>query len=83
MEKRNEFINLNGHIVPKPEGVDYSLQAGKIYSLVYNRSEGDLYIEETKDFDFPEVYYQTTTDKKFVKRVIDTYKKTDKIFAPL
>ena len=79
MEKRNEFINLNGHIVPKPEGVDYSLQAGKIYSLVYSRSEGDLYIEETKDFDFPEVYYQTTTDKKFVKRVIDTYKKTDKL----
>lgn len=79
MEKRNEFINLNGHIVPKPEGVDYSLQAGKVYSLVYSRGEGDLYIEESKPFEFPKVYYQTPQDKKFAKRVLDTYKKTDKL----
>ena len=79
MEKRNEFINLNGHIVPKPEGIDCSLQAGTVYTLMYSRGQGDLYIEESKAFEFPKVYYQTPTDKKFVKRVIDTYKKTDKL----
>ena len=79
MEKRNEFINLNGHIVPKPEGIDCSLQSGKIYNLIYSRGDGDLYIEETKDFEFPKVYYQTDTDKKFVKRTLDTFKKTDKL----
>ena len=79
MEKRNEFINLNGHIVPKPEGVDYSLAPNKIYTLMYSRQDGDLFIEESKDFEFPKVYYQTNKDKKFVKRVLDTYKKTEKL----
>ena len=79
MEKRNEFINLNGHIVPKPEGTDYSLQPGTVYSLIYSRGDGDLYIEESKKFEFPSVYYQTNSDKKFTKRVLDTFKKTDKL----
>lgn len=79
MEKRNEFINLNGHIVPKPEGIDCTLEAGVVYSLMYDRAAGDLYIEQSKDFEFPKTYYQTPTDKKFAKRVLDTYKKTTKL----
>ena len=83
MEKSNvnnsNFVNSNGHILPKPFGTDYDLEPGKVYTLIHDR---DLYMEylvEDKDFEFPAVYYLNDKDKKFIDRVINTYKKTDKM----
>ena len=78
-KKTNNFINVNGHIVPKPEGLDCTLEAGKIYALLYDRASGDLYLEEDKPFEFPKVYYLTDKDKKLISKSLDTFKKTDKM----
>lgn len=81
MEKKNnsQFINISGHIVPKPEGLDCSLECGKVYSLMYDRTSSDLYFEEDKDFEFPKTHYQSDSDKKLIKKTLDTFNKTDKM----
>ena len=78
-KKNNSFINVNGHIVPKPEGLDYSLESGKVYTLLFDKAAGDLYLEEDKDFEFPEVYYQNESDKKLIDRSIKTFNSTSKL----
>ena len=78
-KKNNQFINISGRIVPKPEGLDCSLKCGKVYSLVWDRNENDLYITEDKEFEFPKKYYQSDFDKRLIKKSIDTFTKTDKM----
>ena len=73
------FINVNGKITPKPIGLDYDLENSKVYELIYDREVGTNYIREDKDFEFPEKYYQEDDDKKFINRVINTFKNTDKM----
>ena len=40
--KNNDFLNINGHIVPKPEGMDCVLEEGKVYSLLRDKGTDDL-----------------------------------------
>lgn len=70
--KTTQFININGQIVPKPEGIDCTLIPGKVYTLKQNR-DYDLFLEEDKDFEFPEQYYLSDDDNKFIKKVINMY----------
>lgn len=82
MEKKtikSEFIQYNGHIIPKPEGMDCCLEPGKVYSLLHDKMEGLEYLEEDKNFEFPKTYYLSDKDKKFISKSIDTFKKTDKM----
>ena len=81
MEKKtnSNFVNHNGHIIPKPFGEDYQLEKGKVYTLVHDR---DLYIDylvEDKDFEFPATYYLNDKDTKFINKTIDTFNKTEKM----
>lgn len=78
-KKNNQFISLNGRIVPKPEGLDYELVLGKVYSLVYNNGDGENYLVEDKDFEFPANYYQTESDKKLITKSIKTFNETEKM----
>lgn len=77
--KNNNFLNVNGHIIPKPEGLDCSLEAGKVYTLLYDRSTDGLYLEEDKPFEFPKTYYLGDLDKKLIRKSLDTFEKTDKM----
>lgn len=77
--KNNSFINIEGHIVPKPEGLDCSLEAGKVYSLIREKGTEDLYLEEDKAFEFPKTYYLGDSDKKLISKALDTFEKTDKM----
>lgn len=77
--KTNNFININGHIVPKPEGLDYSLESGKVYALLRDKAADDLYLEEDKDFEFPKTYYQSESDKRLINRSLSAFKTTDKL----
>lgn len=80
MAKNNnaQFITLEGRIFPKPEGTDYSLTSGKVYVLRQDRNY-DVFLEEDKAFEFPEKYYLSKDDEKFINKVITTYNKTDKL----
>lgn len=82
MEKKtnkSSFIKHNGQIIPKPEGLDYSLVNGKVYSLVYDREVGGNYLIEDKDFEFPTTYYLDDKDNKFISRTINTFQNTAKM----
>lgn len=78
-KKTNNFLNINGHIVPKPEGLDCALQPGKVYSLMRNKGEDSLYLEEDKAFEFPKTYYLGDSDKKLINKALDTFEKTEKM----
>ena len=73
------FIQNNGHIIPKPEGMDYSIVPGKVYSLVRLKGEDIECLEEDKDFEFPTTYYLNKKDYKFIDKCISTYNKTEKM----
>lgn len=83
MEKTNKnssnFVNSNGHIIPKPFGTDYELKPGKVYTLVHDRDLYMEYLEEDKDFEFPKTYYLNDKDNKFINKTIDTFNKTEKM----
>jgi len=81
MEKTNKktFIKFNNQIVPKPEGIDYDLIPGKVYDLLETRDTDGPFLEETADFKFPDDYYLSKEDKKFINKTIDAYNRTDKM----
>jgi SpoVK/Ycf46/Vps4 family AAA+-type ATPase len=82
MEKQNKsnaFVNDNGHIIPKPFGIDYDLVPGKVYTLVHDRDLYTDYLVEDKDFEFPKKYYLNDKDIKFINKTIDTFNKTEKM----
>jgi hypothetical protein len=78
-KKNNSFISHNGHIIPKPEGLDCSLECGKVYDMLHSRDMDYNYLEETKDFEFPATYYLTESDKKLIKKAVNTFNNTDKM----
>ena len=78
-KQTNSFININGKIVPKPEGLDYTLESKKVYVLLRDKGEDSCYLEEDKDFEFPKTYYENSTDNKLIKRAIATFNSTDKM----
>lgn len=78
-KKNNQFINLNGRIVPKPEGLDYELVSGKVYDLIYSKDTFDNFLTESKPFEFPINYYQTESDKKLITKAVKTFNETEKM----
>lgn len=78
-KKNNSFLNVDGHIVPKPDGLDCSLEPGKVYALLRDKGADELYLEEDKAFEFPKVYYLGDDDKKLISKSISTFEKTDKM----
>lgn len=82
MEKNKNngnFVNSNGHIIPKPFGTDYELEPGKVYTLTHDRDLYMDYLVEDKDFEFPKTYYLNDKDNKFINKTIDTFTKTEKM----
>lgn len=79
MESKTSFVKYNNQITPVPNGTNYSLIAGKIYTLNADKYSDIMYLQEDKDFEFPEKYYLTDADIKFIDKVVGTFDKTDKL----
>lgn len=78
MESKYSFIKNGDNIIPIPSGKNYTLKAGKIYEL-HNTAMGEPCLSEIDSFIFPEDYYLSEADKKFMSKVINTYNNTDKL----
>lgn len=80
MKKDNvSFIKYNDQIVPKPFGEDYTLECGKVYTLIEDSRIDELYLKEDKPFEFPEKYYLGDDDKRFIKKVVNTFNNTSNL----
>lgn len=78
MESKYSFIKNGDNIMPIPSGNNYKLKAGKVYEL-HNTSMDDPCLSEIDAFIFPEDYYLSESDEKFMNKIINTYRKTDKL----
>lgn len=79
MESKTSFVKYNNQITPVPAGVEYELIAGKVYTLNRDKYSDVMYLEEDKDFEFPEKYYLTDIDNAFIDKVINTFDNTNKL----
>lgn len=79
MKKINSFIKNGEQITPKPQGFDYELINGKIYTLIEDHYTDELYLKESEAFIMPTKYYQNKDDVRFISKVINTFTNTEKI----
>lgn len=73
------FVKYNDNIVPKPYGFDYDLIPGKVYTLIENSYTDEIFLKEDKEFEFPNNYYLSEQDNKFVDKVLNTFNNTDSL----
>jgi SpoVK/Ycf46/Vps4 family AAA+-type ATPase len=78
MESKFSFIKSGDNITPVPSGINYTLKAGKVYEL-HNTQMDEPCLSEIDSFVFPEDYYLSDSDEKFMDKIVNTYRKTDKL----
>ena len=79
MESKYKFIKNNNNIIPIPSGNEYELKPGKIYELHNEERLDTCVLEEVDDFIFPEKYYLSDSDEKFMDKCVSTFNKTNKL----
>ena len=77
--ENKKFIKVGNKIAFKPttEGLDYSLESGKVYTVEIDRYTDEIEFNTAPDFNMPEKIYETSEDSKFVNKVLNYYNKTD------
>lgn len=78
MESKYSFIKNGDSIMPIPSGSNYTLKAGKVYEL-HNTQMDNPCLSEIDPFIFPDDYYLSESDEKFMDKIVNTYNKTDKL----
>ena len=74
----SEFIKAsNGQIYKKPNGADYDLIPGKVYTLKYDDWEGDIF-KENGLMNMPKKIYKSESDDIFIKNVINAFNNSEK-----
>lgn len=66
----SEFIKTGDKIVCKPQGLDYQLEAGKVYDLCYDDYNNVSYLKENGELNLPNKLYTTDIDDNFINRVL-------------
>ena len=76
MEKK--FIKVGEKILFKPstDGLDYDLEAGKVYNVNIDRYSGDINFIVAPELDLPTKVYSTVEDDRFVNKVLKQYGNT-------
>ena len=73
-----EFVKINNKIYPKSKGMDYELECGKIYNLVYDGFSNTSILELNENIlNMPKKIYESNKDKLFKERVLTYYKNAD------
>lgn len=78
MEKNN-FIKVGDKILFKPttDGLDYTLEAGKVYTLEVDKWSDEISFKIAPDFSMPKKIYETEEDIRFVNKVLNYYNKSE------
>lgn len=75
MEKNKNFLKVGERIVfkPKTEGLDYTLEGGKTYTVDIDRYTDEITFSIAPNLTLPEKLYTTTEDDKFEEKVLKRY----------
>lgn len=74
-----EFFRSGNKVVARPNGLDYSLEPGKVYSLQYDSWEGDVYLSVSdNDLVLPQNAFKSETDEKFISRVLSHHRSSNR-----
>lgn len=76
---KNNFIKVGNKVVFKTitDGLEYSLESGKVYSVSIDRYTDDIEFNIAPDLKLPEKVYSTKEDDKFIDKVLNFYEKTN------
>lgn len=76
----SKFIKSNDRIIPFPAGMEYSLEAGKVYDLLIKKSWGEVVNVFTLngEMNLPKKVFTTKKDEVFIKRVLHSFNNDDK-----
>lgn len=71
----SKFIKSNDRIVPFPTGMEYQLEAGKVYDLKITKQWGEVITKFTinGEMNLPKKVFTTKKDDLFIKRVLHSY----------
>lgn len=71
----SKFIKSNDRIVPFPAGMEYQLEAGKVYDLKIIKQWGEVITKFTinGEMNLPKKVFTTKKDELFIKRVLHSY----------
>jgi SpoVK/Ycf46/Vps4 family AAA+-type ATPase len=73
-----EFIKSGSRVYTKPSGAEYQLESGITYTLKYDDWEGTMFLELSNNLSLPSNYFCSTTDNKFINKVLDYFHVTSK-----
>ena len=74
----SEFLRAGDKVVARPEGMDYTLENGRVYNLKWNGWDDKAYLEMDGTLKLPEKTYETEDDALFIDRVLNYFNTTDK-----
>lgn len=71
----SKFIKSNDRIIPFPTGMEYQLEAGKVYDLKITKQWGEVITKFTinGEMNLPKKVFTTKKDNLFIKRVLHSY----------
>lgn len=75
--ENGKFIKVGNKVVFKPttEGLDYSLESGKVYTLSIDKWSDEISFTIAPDFSMPEKVYETKEDTSFINKVLNCHNK--------
>lgn len=74
----SEFIKKGSVILPRPEGLDYTLENERVYNLKYDNWNEFAFLETDGKLEFEGKVYSTEKDTKLFNRILTYFNNTDK-----
>ena len=76
----SKFIKSNDRIIPFPAGMEYSLEAGKVYDLKIEKQWGQIIttFKLNGEMNLPKKVFTTKQDKIFINRVLYSFNNDEK-----
>ena len=76
----SKFIKSDNRIMAIPNGMEYSLEPGKVYDLKIRKQWGEIITQFTLngEMNLPKKVFTTKKDELFIKRVLHSFNKDEK-----
>ena len=70
-----DFFRSGNKVVARPNGLDYSLEQGKVYILKYDSWDGDVFLEvQDGALQLHETTFKSSSDEKFISKILSYHK---------